>query len=266
MNIVTSAYDWKEIKKTLPKESIGLVPTMGNLHEGHLSLCKRACDENDIAVVTIFVNPGQFNQYEDYQAYPRTLEKDIEMLMPYSVDYLLLPKIEDMYFFDNAIEISEKQLSKQLEGAFRPGHFDSMMTVVLKLINLTSATRAYFGEKDYQQLSLIKKMAQYLFLPTTIVGCETIRAADGLALSSRNARLDVESRKKAALFAHILKNTSQPETAKAELIKNDIAVDYVVDQWDRRLGAVWINGVRLIDNVALSEVEALGEHTCKLQF
>ena len=144
LNTVSTIKDWQAIRQSIGNKTVGFVPTMGHLHEGHLSLCRRAKQENDVVVVSIFVNPTQFNQVSDFDLYPRTIEKDIELLSSIGVDYLFLPNAQEMYHDQYQIQVSENILSTELEGEFRPGHFNGMMTVVMKLLNLTQATRAYF--------------------------------------------------------------------------------------------------------------------------
>src|SRR5579883_606380 len=223
MNIVTKINDWQTLRKNLTGRSIGFVPTMGHLHAGHLSLCERSRAENEVTVVSIFVNPTQFNQASDFQLYPRTIEQDTSLLASHGVDYLFLPDAESMYADHYQIQVTETELSRELEGEFRPGHFNGMLTVVLKLLNLVQATRAYFGEKDYQQLLLVKKMVAALFLPVDIIPCETMRAEDGLALSSRNSRLTPEQRQKAAHFPRLLQSGQCAEdiTKQLELLGLD---------------------------------------------
>lgn len=252
MNIVTKVSEWQRIRKNLAGETIGFVPTMGNLHAGHMSLCRRARGENTLVVASIFVNPTQFNQATDFARYPRTVEQDAMLLTAEHVDYLLLPLAEEIYHDDYQVQLTENTLSLELEGVHRPGHFSGMLTVVLKLLNLIQPTYAYFGEKDYQQLLLIKKMVDALFLPVEIVSCETVRAEDGLALSSRNGRLNVEQRQKAVAFPQLLNSTLQPEKITEQLEALGFKVDYIAEQWQRRLGAVWLDEVRLIDNVPLT--------------
>ncbi len=251
-NIVTKVEEWLEIRNSNLDKTIGFVPTMGHLHQGHLSLCQRAKNENDITVVSIFVNPTQFNQSADYESYPRTLAQDQQLLSQHSVDYLFLPNAEELYPDNFQIQMIETDLSQCLEGKFRPGHFIGMLTVVIKLLNIIGPHKAYFGEKDYQQLLLVKKMVQALFLPVTIIACETIRADDLLALSSRNSRLNTQQRKKASFFPKILKYSDSPSQAITELIAVGFKVDYIEEKWQRRLGAVWLEDVRLIDNFSLS--------------
>ncbi|OGT62527.1 MAG: pantoate--beta-alanine ligase [Gammaproteobacteria bacterium RIFCSPHIGHO2_12_FULL_45_12] len=254
MNIVTEVSAWRTIRKTLSHKSIGFVPTMGHVHEGHLSLCRRSHVENDVTVVSVFVNPTQFNQASDFDAYPRTVETDQAALREARVDYLILPEVKDMYPDAYQVQVVETALSESLEGKCRPGHFNGMLTVVMKLLNLVQPARAYFGKKDYQQYLLVRKVAQALLMDVTIVGCETVRADDGLALSSRNARLTPKARERASQWARLLKSGQSPAWITTQLIDLGFEVEYIADQWGRRLGAVWLDDVRLIDNVPLEMV------------
>lgn len=252
MNIVTNLTEWQLLRKKLQNKTIGFVHTMGHLHQGHLSLCARAQQENDIVVAAIFINSTQFNQNQDFTNYPRTLEQDKALLIKQNVDYLLLFNEKTIYSDAYQMRISEtSELSQILEGNFRPGHFTGMLTVVLKFLNIVKPTRSYYGEKDYQQLLLIQKMAKAFFLETEIIGCLTVRAEDGLALSSRNSRLTPAQRKKASYFPEILQKTENPEVCVKELEALGFKVDYVADYRGRRLAAVWIKTVRLIDNFEL---------------
>jgi pantoate--beta-alanine ligase len=231
--------------------TLGFVPTMGALHEGHLSLVQQSRRENDRTLVSIFVNPTQFDEPADLEAYPRTLAPDLKLLETAGVDYVLLPSAEELYADGFRYRVSECELSTVLEGAHRPGHFTGVLTVVLKLLNIASADRAYFGEKDWQQLRLVRAMAEAFFLPTTIVACPTVREASGLALSSRNSRLHGNDREHAAHLHRILTTASTSDQAVDGLTAAGFAVDYVEDRDDRRLAAVRFRGVRLIDNVPL---------------
>lgn len=260
MNIVTSIAEWQVLRKKIQDKSIGFVHTMGHLHEGHLSLCARSQQENEITVAAIFINPTQFNRDEDFVNYPRTLEKDKNLLATQQVNYLLLLDKQAIYPDDYHIQVSEiTELSQIQEGKFRPGHFDGMLTVVLKYLNIIRPTRAYYGEKDYQQLLLIKKMAQALFLGTEIIACLTVRDKDGLALSSRNSRLTAEQREKAYYFPEMLKKVQNSVSTVKELETLGFKVDYVEDRWDRRLAAVWLGDVRLIDNVIYAKPKVLDD-------
>lgn len=251
MNIVTEINQWRSIRKELIGRKIGLVHTMGNLHEGHLSLCRRSRKENEITVAVIFINPTQFNQASDFELYPRTLAQDKTLLSNEGVDYLLLFDAEQLYPDHYQVQVSETDISRILEGEFRPGHFTGMLTIVLKVINLVQPVRSYYGEKDYQQLELIRKMADALFLPVEIIGCETVRAHDGLALSSRNNRLTPEQRKKAGYFPALLQCGLPCDEIATQLERHGLKVDYIADHWQRRLGAVWVDEVRLIDNIII---------------
>ena len=250
MHTVTSLAEWRCIRRKIEQKSIGFVHTMGHLHQGHLSLCARSQQDNDLTVAAIFINPSQFNQEQDFTNYPRTLAEDKSLLKQQKVDYLLLFGQQTIYPDDYQIQVNEtSELSQILEGKFRPGHFSGMLTVVLKYLNIVRPTRSYYGEKDYQQLLLIQKMAKALFLEAEIIGCPTLRAEDGLALSSRNSRLTAMQRKKVRHFPEILQKIQSATMATKELETLGFKVDYVADHWGRRLAAVWLEGVRLIDNL-----------------
>lgn len=231
--------------------TLGFVPTMGALHEGHLSLVEQSRAENDRTLVSVFVNPTQFDDPADFDAYPRTFERDVARLDAAGVDYVLIPHPREMYADGFRYRVSETELSTILEGVHRPGHFAGMLTVVLKLLNIAAAERAYFGEKDWQQLSLVRGMADAFFLPTAIVGCPTVREPTGLALSSRNARLSAADRERAATLHRVLTSAPTADDAIDQLADAGFAVDYVDDHDGRRLAAVRLRGVRLIDNVPL---------------
>lgn len=247
---VSDPKKWRELRKTL-EGTVGFVPTMGNLHEGHIDLVNRARAANDVVVVSIFVNPTQFNQQSDFEKYARTFEEDCRLLDAAGADYVFFPDAKDMYPDNYEVQVTETVISKELEGEFRPGHFTGMMTVVLKLLNIIGADRAYFGEKDFQQLLLVRKMAAALFLPTAIVPCETVRAGDGLALSSRNVRLSPEEREKAPLLPRLLMSGLPDGEIKKQLDAAGFKTEYVATKWNRRLAAAWLGDTRLIDNVPL---------------
>jgi pantoate--beta-alanine ligase len=184
--------------------SIGFVPTMGALHEGHMSLLEKACSENEAVVVSIFVNPKQFNDKEDLKKYPRTLEKDIELLANKGCSLVFTPSEETMYFDDFNLEYDLGYLDQVMEGKHRINHFKGVVTIVYRLFDWIKPHRAYFGEKDFQQLAIIRKMTRDFSLPVTIVPCPIIRETDGLAMSSRNALLTPEHRRHAPLIAQTL--------------------------------------------------------------
>jgi len=249
--VITQLDDWRLIRQTLTGRSIGFVPTMGALHEGHVTLFERSQAGNDITVGSIFVNPTQFNNPDDLKNYPQPYEEDLEILQRLGIDYLLYPAFETLYPDGYAYKISESELSQKLCGKYRPGHFEGVLTVVMKLLNLVRPAKAYFGEKDYQQLSLIRGMADAFFMDVEIVPVPTVRAHDGLALSSRNLRLSLEERLKAPLFHRLLSSGRPIEEIKAELTRNGFQVDYVEQHGNRILGAVFLGKIRLIDNVEI---------------
>lgn len=248
MRAFYSLAEWREFRSTLP-DALGFVPTMGALHEGHLSLVQRSRVENQRTLVSIFVNPTQFDDATDLAAYPRTLDSDLQLLA--EADFVLCPTAAEMYPHGYRYKVSESVDSTRFCGAHRPGHFDGMLTVVLKLLGLAQADRAYFGEKDWQQLQLVRGLVEEFFLPTQIVGCPTVREPDGLAMSSRNRRLDAASRALAPRFAETLRAAADPAAAVQQLASLGFDPDYVEDWNGRRLAAVRLGEVRLIDNVEL---------------
>jgi len=235
--------------------TLGLVPTMGALHEGHAALVRRSREENDRTLVTIFVNPTQFEDQRDLAEYPRTLTADLALLTDLGADFVLLPLATDLFADGYRYRVTETTQSQTLEGACRPSHFDGVLTIVLKLLQIASAERAYFGEKDWQQLSLVRGMAAAFFVSTTIVPCVTVREPDGLAYSSRNARLTPADRAKAPRLYATIAAAASAEDSAAQLGAAGFVVDYVVDENGRRLAAARLGGVRLIDNVPVPEAQ-----------
>jgi len=230
---------------------LGLVPTMGALHAGHTSLIERARVDNHRVAVSIFVNPTQYDDPADLESYPRTFETDLEKAGAAGADIVLAPASTDLYPDDYRFRVTESPISQRLEGAHRSGHFDGVLTVVLKLLNIVRPHRAYFGEKDWQQLQLVRGMVDALFLDTEIVACPTVRENDGLAMSSRNALLPEEHRRLAPRLHAVLAAGGPVEEMAAALEETGFEVDYV-ERWnDRLLGAVRIGKVRLIDNVEI---------------
>jgi pantoate--beta-alanine ligase len=232
---------------------VGLVPTMGAFHEGHLSLFRAAAAENDTAVASLFVNPAQFGPSEDLAQYPRDEERDARAAEESGVDILFAPSADELYppGFETWVEL--EQLGHTLEGQFRPDHFRGVATICLKLFNIVRPDRAYFGQKDAQQAAVVKRMVGDLNVPVEIRVLPTIRDADGLALSSRNAYLTPEERELALTLPRALA-TRDPDTARAAL--NGLDVDYVaVADFEPRVlaAAVRIGKTRLIDNVVLEE-------------
>jgi pantoate--beta-alanine ligase len=259
-------------------KQIGFVPTMGALHKGHLSLVEESNKNNDISVVTIFVNPTQFNKSEDLENYPKTLENDLELLKSVHCDIVFIPSVEEIYA-DNVLSKSYyfDGIEHQMEGKFRDGHFDGVATVIHAFFEIIKPNTAYFGEKDYQQLQVVKKLAEKEKLPVNVIGCSTFRGNDGLAMSSRNARLSENQRNASPLIYQTLKKASglikTKEIAdiytfvKDEFNKNELLdLEYftIADQESlqeittiqigrkyRAFIAVNAGNVRLIDNISL---------------
>ena len=250
MKIIKSVKEMKNIRKKI-NGSVGFVPTMGALHEGHLSLIKKARKENDFVVVSIFINPTQFNDKNDFKRYPRNIKKDSLLIKPMGVDYLFLPKYSDIYPDNYKYKVIENDFSKKLCGKFRPGHFDGVLTIVMKLLNIVKPTRAYFGEKDFQQYLLVKGMCKAFFLDTEIIPCPIVRDKNGLALSSRNLLLSKEGRKKASLIYQTIKQKIPDSEVKRILQENGFKVEYVETINGRRFIAAYLENVRLIDNVKI---------------
>lgn len=232
--------------------TVGFVPTMGNLHLGHQSLLKQAVTENDHSVLSIYVNPTQFDNCNDLNTYPRTLSADLALAEQAGVSAVLIPAQEAVYPDEYTYRVSETQLSQTMEGACRPGHFEGMLTIVLKLLNIVQADRAYFGEKDYQQLLLVKGLCEAFFLRTVIVACQTVREADGLAMSSRNSRLEPHERVLAPFLYRMLCDQSLTDAERVTALEQKgFKVEYLLAAMSRRFVAAQLGRVRLIDNVPL---------------
>lgn len=204
MDILTTPAEMRAWRAAHPG-SLGLTPTMGYLHEGHLALARRSLAENEASAASIFVNPAQFGPGEDYERYPRDEERDLRLLRDLGVDAVYLPSAETMYPEGYQTYVTVEGLAQGLEGASRPVHFRGVATVVTKLLNVVRPDRAYFGKKDAQQLRVIRRLARDLDLPVAIVACETVREADGLAMSSRNAYLSPEQRAAAVVLSRALR-------------------------------------------------------------
>lgn len=257
--------------------SVGLVPTMGFLHEGHISLIKRAVEENDKVVVSDFVNPKQFTDAKDLETYPRNIQRDAAMCEEAGADMVFNPEGEEMYPEDFCTSVNMSGLQSELCGRTRPGHFGGVCTVVNKLFNIVSPDRAYFGEKDAQQLAIVKHMVKDLNMNVEVVGCPTVREEDGLAKSSRNSRLSDEEREAAKVLYKVLcegkkmiedgeRNSDKVISAMEEIIlEEDLArIDYVdivdaltIEKKEEIKGeiliavGVFIGETRLIDNISM---------------
>ena len=254
MNVVQTIEETRLALEPSRGGSIGLVPTMGSLHEGHIALLRSARAENETVVMSLFVNPAQFGDASDLAKYPRDEERDLELAREAGADLVFAPSVDEMYprGFQTWVDVTE--LGAILEGRFRPGHFRGVATVVLKLLNIVRPTRVYFGQKDAQQVEVIRRLAADLAVEVELRIVPTVRDADGLALSSRNARLTAEERAAALALPRAL-TTRDRAAALAELASsNGLEVDYVeVVDFDPPVlaGAVRVGSTRLIDNVPL---------------
>ncbi|RTY90854.1 pantoate--beta-alanine ligase [Flavobacterium sp. GT3R68] len=263
-----------------PKTTIGFVPTMGALHQGHLSLLQESLQNNTITIISIFVNPTQFNNNEDLAKYPRTLESDVQKIKSLNESILVFaPKVDDIYEGKTISEHFDFDgLENQMEGAFRPGHFDGVGTIVKRLFEIIQPTNAYFGEKDFQQLQIVRKMVEKEQLPVNVVGCHIFRESNGLAMSSRNERLSAhEKQKSAIIYQTLLDAKAKFGTKSAENIKEWVAnkfereTDFKLEYFQiadeatllpclrksknrkyRAFIAVFVNNIRLIDTISLN--------------
>ncbi|WP_133136608.1 pantoate--beta-alanine ligase [Legionella rowbothamii] len=253
MQIFHDLHEWISFRKQLSvKHTIGFAPTMGNLHAGHASLFLASQKENQYTATTLFVNPTQFNQADDYKHYPRTLEADICIMEESGVDFCILPTEKAMYPDQYNYQVHEHQLCQLMEGTHRPGHFNGVLTVVMKLLNLVKPHKAYFGEKDYQQYLLIREMVKAFFMDIDIIPCPIIRESSGLAYSSRNNRLNREEKALAEVFAQLFQQKDKTcKQIEADLRARNITVEYIEEYENRRFAAVRIGDIRLIDNYCL---------------
>jgi pantoate--beta-alanine ligase len=268
----------KELRRSESNLSVGFVPTMGYLHKGHMELVKLSKLQNEVTVVSIYVNPIQFGVGEDYERYPRDLKRDLAMCEEAGVDVVFAPEDQEMYPELPKVKIDIPGLTDRLEGAYRPGHFNGVAIVVLKLLHIVQPDRAYFGEKDYQQLKVVERLVKDLSLPVEIVPVPTVREEDGLACSSRNVYLSPEERQSAlAIYKSFLlaQKLFQSGNTNANLLKEAIRdfllkhphvrkIDYVeitneelnpveeVKEGNRILVALYVGNTRLIDNWRLS--------------
>jgi pantoate--beta-alanine ligase len=282
MHIFSKKVDLNKYLKdnNLDKSSVGFVPTMGALHAGHLSLLEKSTQNNVTTVISIFVNPTQFNNAEDLEKYPRTLENDVEKIKTISDKILVYaPTVDDIYEGKTKSEhYNFDGLENQMEGKFRPGHFDGVGTVVKRLFEIVKPTNAYFGEKDFQQLQVVKKLVEKEKIPLKIIGCQVFREPNGLAMSSRNERLSVEEKEKAAIIFKTLHNAKTLFGTKSAKQVSDFVsktfqnhpifeLEYfeIADEATllpcvrknknkkyRAFIAVFVNKIRLIDTISLN--------------
>jgi pantoate--beta-alanine ligase len=254
VRVVRAIAETRDALAPLRTGSIGLVPTMGALHEGHLSLLRAARAETDTVVMSLFVNPAQFREGADLQGYPRDEERDLALARAEGVDLVFAPSVEEMYppGFQTWVDVAK--LGSILEGQFRPGHFRGVATIVLKLFNVVRPTRAYFGQKDAQQVEVIRQLTRDLAVDVELRVLPVMRDEDGLALSSRNALLSADERKRALALSRALRTGDRDEALALLAAANGLKVDYVeVADFDppTLAGAVRVGSTRLIDNVPL---------------
>ena len=250
IKVFESISEFKKFRKNL-SGTVGFVPTMGALHEGHATLMRRCASENENSILSIYVNPTQFNNPTDLEKYPKTFDADLKLATESGMTAVLSPSFLDIYSDNYRFKLSESEFSKMLCGAHRPGHFDGVLTVVIKFLNIANPDKAYFGEKDFQQLKLIEDMCQSFFMQTKIIREKTVREKSGLAMSSRNKRLSADGLEKAALIYKLLKNEKFVADVRNKLNDAGFEIDYVEDIENRRFIAATIEGVRLIDNVEI---------------
>ena len=251
MKVFDTVAEWQARRHAFEDRPLGFVPTMGALHEGHLSLVKTCTEQNALTVVSVFVNPTQFDDKQDFEKYPVDSNSDLKRLEAAGADIVLMPDAAQVYRDDYRFKVTESEFSRRLCGAHRPGHFDGVLTVVMRLLNLVGPDNAYFGEKDFQQLQLIRDMVDAFFMPVNIVACPTVREADGLAMSSRNQLLDAQQRARAPGLYAALKSSHTADEARQKLAAEGFVVDYVEDLDHRRLAAARLGSTRLIDNVEI---------------
>jgi pantoate--beta-alanine ligase len=278
MKVISTVAEFKEARRKI-RGTVGFVPTMGYLHEGHLFLARRAKAENDVSAVSIFVNPTQFGPKEDFARYPRDPDRDLALLEKERTDLVLMPPVEEMYHPGISTWVDVEGMTKRLEGAARPGHFRGVATVVAKLFNIVEPSKAYFGQKDAQQVVVIQKMVTDLNMNLEVVVVPTLREPDGLAMSSRNVYLSPEERQSAVVLwrsMNLVKGLWQKGERDAEKLRNEMValikkeplarIDYVsiadprtLDELSHIKGsalvsmAVYIGKTRLIDNLILVE-------------
>lgn len=275
MQVIQSIKELEKFRSSLNKQELGLVPTMGALHAGHLSLVEKARQQTDQTMVSIFVNPLQFNDSKDFDKYPKQLDKDLSLLEKAGCNTVFVPDAKEVYTDAPTLSFQFGYLEQIMEGYYRPGHFNGVAIVVSKLLNLTRPHKAFFGEKDLQQLRVIQCLVKDLSMPVDIVPCATLRESDGLAMSSRNMRLDANQRQRALLINQSLQKAKSllgqiPHAEIEELIKKDFSSekleyfsivakttlkkceDPFQDKEVALCAAAFIDEIRLIDNIIVS--------------
>lgn len=251
---MTTVYTIKDLQKAVSiskneGKAIGFVPTMGALHEGHISLVKKCCEQNDICVVSIFVNPTQFNNQADLEKYPRTIEQDTKILEKAGASIVFVPSVEEIYPEPDTRQFDFGQLDKVMEGKFRPGHFNGVAQVVSRLFDIVKPDRAYFGEKDFQQLAIIRQMVRQCNIPVEIVPMPIRREESGLAMSSRNQRLNDEEKSEAVNIYRVLSESKKLNMHKAvEEIREKVIDDI------NKIGSLKVEYFEIVDGNTLQQI------------
>ena len=253
MIVIDSVAEFVRYRNSISELSLGFVPTMGALHEGHAALLEASLQQNVLTCLSIYVNETQFNNPEDLAKYPGRREQDLALAESLGVDVVFKPSYADMYPDDYRYQLDEHDFSRTLCGAHRPGHFTGVLTVVMKLLNIVKPSKAYFGEKDCQQLKLIEGMVEAFFLDVDIIAVPTKREADGLAMSSRNLNLTPENRLIAPELNAALASSLDDDQIKTALTERGFDVDYLETIGERRFAAASLGDVRLIDNVVVQQ-------------
>ena len=254
MKIAKNIKQYYKLRKELGNKKVGFVATMGALHIGHASLIKQSTNECEMTVLSIFINKTQFNNQSDLDNYPNTLDKDLQLAEDLGVDLVFVPDYKEMFADNYRYQLNENEVSKRLCGKAREGHFNGVLTVVMKLLNIVKPNRAYFGKKDYQQFRLIDGMVKAFFMDMEMVACDTVREQDGLAYSSRNILLTEDDRKLAPQLHQLITSEQSDVKVYGQLQKMGFVVDYVETIDDRRYAAASLGKVRLIDNVEKEKV------------
>ncbi len=253
--VIKTISEMRQFRKT-QKGTVGFIPTMGYLHAGHLSLVKLAQKENDVVVISIFVNPKQFGPTDDFQTYPRDTQRDLVLLESTGKEVIVfLPTPEEMYPDGYVTSVTVEDITTRLEGKVRPGHFQGVATIVTKLFNIIQPTRAYFGQKDAQQVVVMKKMVEDLNVPLEIIAGETVREADGLAMSSRNVFLNEDNRKEAAVISKAL------QLAKELFEEGEHDTQKIISKMQKLIGTTsgTIDYISITDPYTLKDVKTIGE-------
>ncbi len=251
MKILKTIAEFNDYKKYISGDALGFIPTMGALHKGHASLFKTSVEQNEKSLVSIFINPKQFNDEKDFLTYPKTLDEDLALCSKYGIDSVFIPQKEEIFLNDESITLKDSSISSEFEGKMRPGHFDGVLLILLKLLNLVRADAIYMGEKDYQQALLTQKLCKTFFIPTQVKIVKTYRDSTGLPYSSRNTKLTPEGLEQAQTVAKMFhQSTNEAEFMRAlkSSMHTKVDLDYYGELGEKILMAHKIEDVRILDN------------------